>query len=73
MSLILNTHPWQARSRLRYGQWRQIVARFAARRMGLRPREVQPAVARLATAASLAAYEQRLEDGPVLQVCRAHR
>jgi hypothetical protein len=73
MSLILNTHPWQARSRLRDGPWGQIVARFAAHRVGLRPQEVQPAIARLAPAASWAACEQRLEGRPVLQVCRAYR
>jgi mycofactocin system transcriptional regulator len=65
MSLILNTEALRAHSTLRHFEWRQIVVRFAARRMGSRPEDLLPrAVGRLALGASLAAYEQWLaEDG----------
>ena len=63
MSLILNTDAPQAHSRLRYGEWRQIVARFAAHRMGCRPEDLLPRViGHLALGASLAAYEQWLAE-----------
>ncbi len=65
MSLILNTDALQAHSTLRYGEWRRIVARFAARRMDCRSGDLLPRViGHLTLGAALAAYEQWLvEDG----------
>lgn len=65
MTLILNIDALQAHSTLRYGEWRRIVVRFAARRLDCRPEDLLPrVVGHLALGASLAAYEQWLaEDG----------
>jgi len=65
MALILNTDALQAHSTLRYGEWRRIVARFAARRLDARPEDLLPrVVGHVALGAALAAYEQWLvEDG----------
>jgi mycofactocin system transcriptional regulator len=63
MSLILNTNAPQTHSTLRYGEWRQIVARFAAHRMGCGPDDLLPRViGHLVLGASLAAYEQWLAE-----------
>jgi mycofactocin system transcriptional regulator len=63
MSLILHVPALQAHSTLRYADWRNVVARFAARRLdepagALRPR----LVGHLALGAAVTAYEQWLAD-----------
>lgn len=63
MSLILHVPALQAHSTLRYSDWRAIVARFAARRMGTPEQSMQPQlVGHVALAAAVAAYEQWLAD-----------
>jgi hypothetical protein len=63
MSLIVNTGAPQAHSTLRYGQGRQVVARFAAYPMGRRPGDLAPRViGHLAVGASSAACEQWLAE-----------
>ena len=63
MSLILHVPALQAHSTLRYAAWRDVVARFAARRLG-RPVEALPPqlVGHVALAAAVASYEQWLRD-----------
>lgn len=61
MRLILRTDALQAHSTLRYAEWRQIVARFAADRLRAEADDLVPqVVGHLALGASLAAYEQWL-------------
>ena len=63
MALILHVPTLQAHSTLRYADWRDVVARYAARRLdepvdGLLPQ----LVGHLALAAAVTAYEQWLAD-----------
>ena len=63
MALILHVPALQAHSTLRYADWRGVVARFVARRLGLPIDDFVPQlVAHLALAAAVAAYEQWLAD-----------
>jgi TetR/AcrR family transcriptional regulator, regulator of mycofactocin system len=62
MSLIVSTGHPQAHSTLRYGQGRQVVARFAAYAMGCRPELAARVIAHLALGASSAACEQWLGE-----------
>lgn len=63
MSLILHVPALQAHSTLRYAAWRDVVARFAARRLDL-PEDALPPqlVGHVALAAAVASYEQWLRD-----------
>ncbi|MEO9327785.1 mycofactocin system transcriptional regulator [Gordonia aurantiaca] len=61
MSLLLGVPALQAHSMIMYADWRQVVAEFAAARLGLRPDDPLPqTVGWLALGAALAAYEQWL-------------
>lgn len=63
MSLILHVPALQAHSTLRYADWRDVVARFAARRLGLPPDALVPQlVGHLALGSAVTAYEQWLAD-----------
>ncbi len=63
MDLILRVPALQAHSTLRYAQWRDVVARFAAGRLGLPEQSLHPQlVAHAALAAAVAAYDQWLRD-----------
>lgn len=63
MSLILHVPALQAHSTLRYAAWRAVVARFAARRLGLPVPALGPQlVGHIALAAAVASYEQWLRD-----------
>jgi len=63
MRLLLCTPALLAHSELRYGAWRDVVARFAARRLGLAPDDLLPVlIGRVALAVALSAYEQWLRD-----------
>jgi mycofactocin system transcriptional regulator len=64
MRLLLTTPALLAHSEIRYAAWRDVVARFVARRTGLDASNLLPAVAgRVSLALSLAAYEQWLLQG----------
>ncbi|HLF40411.1 MAG TPA: mycofactocin system transcriptional regulator [Acidimicrobiia bacterium] len=61
MSLILHVPALQAHSTLRYADWRGVVTRFAARRLGLRVDSLMPnLIGHLALGTALVAYEQWL-------------
>ena len=63
MSLILHVPALQAHSTLRYAAWRDVVARYAARRLNAPVDALGPQlVAHLALAAAVASYEQWLRD-----------
>ena len=63
MSLILHVPALQAHSTLRYADWRGVVARFAARRLGQPVEALLPQlIGHLALGAALTAYEQWLAD-----------
>ena len=63
MALILQVPTLQAHSTLRYAEWRAVVARFAARRLGLGAGELLPQlVGHAALAGAVTAYEQWLAD-----------
>ncbi len=63
MSLILHVPALQAHSTLRYAAWRDVVARYAARRLDLRVDALAPQlVGHVALAAAVASYEQWLRD-----------
>lgn len=63
MRLILGSPSLQAYSTLRYAAWREVVARFAASRLGVAPDDLVPrTLGHLALGAALAAYEQWLAD-----------
>ena len=63
MSLILHVPALQAHSTLRYAAWRDVVARFAAGRMGCPVDALTPQlIAHVALAAAVASYEQWLRD-----------
>jgi mycofactocin system transcriptional regulator len=63
MALILRVPALQAHSTLRYAAWREVVAAFAARRLGAEPADFAPQLlGHLALGAAVAAYEQWLGD-----------
>ncbi len=62
MSLLFNVPSLVAHSTLRYAAWREAIAQFAGRRLGLDSDELEPqAVAWTILAGSLTAYEQWLK------------
>ena len=64
MSLILHVPVLQAHSTLRYADWRSVVARFAAQRLGQGADALLPQlIGHLALGSALAAYERWLTDG----------
>lgn len=66
MELILRVPALQAHSTLRYAEWRQVVADFAATRLGVRPSALLPqAIAYAALGVALAAYEHWLARADV--------
>ncbi|KIF70600.1 TetR family transcriptional regulator [Streptomyces sp. AcH 505] len=69
MDLLLNVPSLVAHSTLRYASWRQVVAEYAARRLGVSEDDLRPQViAWTFLAASLSAYEQWLRrDGSDLR------
>lgn len=63
MALILHVPALQAHSTLRYADWRNVVARFAGRRLGQPASALHPQlVGHVALAAAVTAYEQWLAD-----------
>jgi mycofactocin system transcriptional regulator len=63
MALILHVPALQAHSTLRYADWRGVVARFAARRLGQAVEAPLPQlIGHLALGSAVAAYEQWLAD-----------
>lgn len=73
MRLILSSPALQAYSTLRYTAWREVVARFAASRLGGDPDDLVPrTLGHLALGAALAAYEQWLahEDADLIDLLR---
>ena len=63
MSLILHVPALQAHSTLRYAEWRNVVARFAARRLRQPVDALLPQlIGHLALGAAVTAYEQWLAD-----------
>lgn len=63
MDLILTVPALQAHSTLRYAEWRQAVAAFASKRLGLDPHLLIPqTIGYAALGCALAAYEQWLSD-----------
>jgi mycofactocin system transcriptional regulator len=63
MKVILSSPALQAYSTLRYRAWREVVSRFAARRLGVADDALIPrTLGHLALGAALAAYEQWLAD-----------
>jgi mycofactocin system transcriptional regulator len=63
MALILRVPALQAHSTLRYAAWREVVATFVARRLGVAADDFAPLLlGHLALGAAVAAYEQWLGD-----------
>jgi len=63
MRLILETPTLQAHSVLRYAQWREVIAEYAAQRLGLSATDVLPAtIAQVSLAIALTAYDQWLHN-----------
>jgi mycofactocin system transcriptional regulator len=63
MRLILTTPALQAHAALRYAQWRQVIADYAAHRLGCPPYDLEPQlVGHVALAVALTAYELWLAD-----------
>ena len=63
MSLILHVPALQAHSTLRYADWRAVVARFAARRLGAPVDGLVPQlIGHLSLGSAVAAYERWLAD-----------
>ena len=63
MSLILHVPALQAHSTLRYADWRAVVARFAARRLGAPVEALLPQlIGHLSLGSAVAAYERWLAD-----------
>jgi hypothetical protein len=63
MSLILHVPALQAHSTLRYADWRNVVARFAAHRLEQRVDALLPQlIGHLTLGAAVTAYEQWLAD-----------
>ena len=66
MRVILETDALQAYSMTMYAGWREVIAAFVARRLGLKPAELVPqTVAWTALGVALTAYEQWLADESV--------
>lgn len=64
LRLILDTPALQAHSTLRYGAWRQVVADYAAARLGLPADGLVPqTMGHVSLGAASAAYERRLRGG----------
>ena len=64
MALILHVPALQAHSTLRYAEWRDVVARYVARRRGVAPESFDAQlIGQLALGAAAAAYEEWLRDG----------
>jgi TetR/AcrR family transcriptional regulator, regulator of mycofactocin system len=64
MTLIVSTPSMAAHATLRWAEWRDVVARFAARRLGDPVEALGPQlVGHLALGAGLAGYEEWLRDG----------
>jgi TetR/AcrR family transcriptional regulator, regulator of mycofactocin system len=64
MALILHVPALQAHSTLRYADWRNVVARFAARRLDQPVAALLPQlIGHVSLGAALTAYEQWLADG----------
>ena len=62
MQLILTTPALQAHSVLRYGEWRQVIAEYVARRLDLRPDDLLPRlVGQVSLALTLSAYTHWLD------------
>jgi TetR/AcrR family transcriptional regulator, regulator of mycofactocin system len=68
LRLILGTPALQAHSTLRYAAWRQVVAEYAAERLGMAPGDLLPrTIGHASLGVALAAYERWLaEDGTQL-------
>ena len=63
MRFLLTTPALLGHSELRYTAWRDVIARYVARRTDLEPTDLLPATAgRVSLALSLSAYEQWLGD-----------
>jgi mycofactocin system transcriptional regulator len=63
MRLILRTPALQAHSVLRYAQWRQVIAEYAARRLQVAPEAMEPQLlGHVSLALALTAYDQWLGD-----------
>jgi mycofactocin system transcriptional regulator len=63
MQLLLNVPSLVAHSTLRYASWREVIAEFAANRMGVDVLDLRPQeIAWIYLAVSLASYEQWLRD-----------
>jgi mycofactocin system transcriptional regulator len=63
MTLLLTTPALQAHSVLRYRQWREVIAEYAARRYGQSPEDPLPRmIGQVSLALSLSTYEQWLRD-----------
>ncbi len=63
LRLILDTPALQAHSTLRYAAWRQVVADYAARRLGLPPDGLAPqTIGHASLGVALAAYERWLRE-----------
>lgn len=63
MRLILGTPALQAHSVLRYAEWRQVIAEFAAARLGVSPHSLEPRLlGHVGLALALTAYESWLDD-----------
>lgn len=62
MQLLLNVPELVAHSTLRYSSWRQVIAEYAAIRLGTQPGELRPQlIAWAMLAAAMTAYEQWLD------------
>ncbi|MGH3521066.1 MAG: mycofactocin system transcriptional regulator [Haloechinothrix sp.] len=69
MELILRTPALQAHSTLRYAEWREVVAEFAALRLGVDKAGLVPqAIAHAALGVALAGYEHWLAN-PARELC----
>ncbi|MEO5666174.1 MAG: mycofactocin system transcriptional regulator [Nocardioides sp.] len=63
MRLILETPALQAHSVLRYAEWRQVIAEYAARRLEVEPTTLEPQLmGQVALALALTAYERWLHE-----------
>jgi mycofactocin system transcriptional regulator len=66
MRFILTTPTLQAHSAIRYGAWRQVIADYVARRLGVDPESPLPRlVGHVSLAISVSAYERWLRDTTV--------
>ena len=66
MRLILETPALQAHSVLRYAEWRQVIAEYAATRLDVSPQSLEPRLlGHVSLALALTAYELWLEDPTV--------